>query len=35
MKVIGFSPDTAGCSPALLVQAGASSVITELRGLLA
>lgn len=35
MKVIGFSSDTAGCSPELLVQAGASSVITELRGLLA
>jgi HAD superfamily hydrolase (TIGR01509 family) len=35
MKVIGFSPDTTGCSPALLVQAGASSVITELRGFLA
>ncbi len=35
MTVIGFSPDAAGCSAESLVQAGASSVITELRCLVA
>jgi HAD superfamily hydrolase (TIGR01509 family) len=35
MKVIGFSPQAAGCSSELLVHAGASRVITELGGLLA
>ncbi|MGA7823670.1 MAG: HAD family phosphatase [Steroidobacteraceae bacterium] len=35
MTVIGFSHGTAGCSAELLVRAGASSVLTELRCLLA
>lgn len=35
MTVVGFSPPVAGCSAELLLQAGASSVITELRCLLA
>jgi hypothetical protein len=34
MKVIGFSPDATGCSAESLAQAGASSIITELRCLL-
>lgn len=35
MKVIGFSPEPTGCSAESLVQAGASSIITELRSLMA
>lgn len=35
MKVIGFSPEPTGCAVESLVQAGASSIITELRSLMA